>query len=120
VERAGWSLSFLGTPSARRRVDDLVAGLGDLTLTELMDRPLLEAWRQLVGRLPGMTPAAAGAPILALTTLERQPGPPAAPLACLCVGNESPRRLYRAMSRAGDRLVVFYKDRSPFTAGGGD
>ncbi len=118
VTRAGWSESFLGDAAARHRLHLLVADSADQEFEAFLARPLLEAWRRVVGRLPGHRPAGRGSPLLMLSTPEEAEGVAAGALAYFCLGTEDPRRHYDVASRAGDRLLVLYKTRSPLADDG--
>ena len=118
VTRTGWAESFLGDATARHRLRTLAADFADQDLDAFFARPLLEAWRRVVGRLPGFTPAGRGSPVLMLSTPEEAEGPAAGALAYFCLGSEAPDRHYDVISRAGDRLLVLYKDVSPLAEDG--
>lgn len=118
VTQAGWSESFLGDAEARHRLDTLVADMAGADAEVFLARPLLEAWRRVAGRLPGHPPAGRGSPVLMLSTPEESEGAAAGTLAYFCLGTEDPRRHYDVIARAGDRLLLLYKDRSPLADDG--
>jgi len=118
VSRAGWSESFLASPADRARVAKLAGDFADADLVEFLARPLLEAWRRVVGELPGQPAAGRGSPVLMLSTPEEGEGAPAGSLAYFCLGTEPPRHHYRVFQRATDRLLILYKDQSPLGEGG--
>ena len=115
VSRSGWSESFLAHPDCRARVASLAGDFADVELVEFLARPLLEAWRRVVGELPAQPPAGRGSPVLMLSTPDDGEGAPAGSLAYFCLGTEPPLHHYQVLQRAADRLLVLYKDRSPLT-----
>ncbi|MBU1676372.1 hypothetical protein KKA85_11380 [bacterium] len=117
VSRSGWSESFLACSANRARAARLASDFADVDLVEFLARPLLEAWRRVVGELPDQPSAGRGSPVLMLSTPDEGEGAPAGSLAYFCLGTEPPLHHYQVLQRATDRLLVLYKDRSPLTDG---
>ncbi len=110
--RRSWAGPFLSAAWARRRVEHLLADVGEETPERFQRRPLWEAWRRARG-LP--SPAVEREGSTPLVTLAR-PGPqgrwsPAG--VYLCQGVEPARDHYQVLSRLTDRILVLYQERSP-------
>ena len=107
-----WADSFLTTPAARGRVEALLRDVGEERLTQLIARPLWEAWwyevNDLLGRAePGRRP------VVQLVPAGQDGGALYRDGIYLCRGSEPLAAHYRAMSRVTDQLLVLYQDRSP-------
>jgi hypothetical protein len=112
IYRRSWATPFLSASWARRRVEHLLADVGEETPERFQRRPLWEAWRRACG-LPSSSPQ--GEASTPLVTLAR-PGPggrwsPAG--VYLCQGVEPARDHYRVLSRLTDHVLILYQERSP-------
>ena len=108
-----WGETFLAEPSARLRVEALVAEAGAETAELFVSRPLWEAWRRRVEPLAGGEALSPEASLLTLATTADCCGPRAPVLLYLCLGAEPARRHYRVLAQAEDRALVLYQERSP-------
>lgn len=111
--RASWAPAWLDPPSARARVAALVADAGSESLARFTARPLWAAWRQETAAcLRWPAPAPCG-PVVCLSTPAAAGGTGADCWVYLCLGGEPPVDHYRVLSRASDRLIVLFQERSP-------
>lgn len=113
ASRASWSRPFLARPALRRRVERLVADAGEEPPAKLVERPLGEAWRLELAALAAAPAAALRGPVATLATPESVGETGCDTLVYLCTGHEPTRRHYRVVSRAVERLLVLYQEKSP-------
>lgn len=113
ASRASWSRPFLARPALRRRVERLVADAGEEPPAKLVERPLGEAWRLELAALAAGPAAAPRGPVVTLATPEAVGETGCDTLVYLCTGHEPPRRHYQVVSRAVERLLVLYQEKSP-------
>lgn len=116
--RASWSRPFLARPALRRRVERLVADAGEEPPAKLVERPLGEAWRLELAALAGGPAAAPRGPVVTLATPETVGETGCDTLVYLCTGHEPARRHYQVVSRAVERLLVLYQEKSPLEEDG--
>jgi len=113
IIRCRWAASFLTTPAARDRVEQLVRDVNDESLERFLDRPLWEAWWYEALALTGRPQPERRRPVVVLENTTGGGGAMIPAVVYLCLGSEAATVHYRVMSRASDRLLVLYQECSP-------